>query len=162
MDDEKAQTLAKSRARLADGYLRTTPHGHALGAEVVELGHGLAVFRLPFRHEFTGDVDAGLWHTSVGLSLIDNTCGLSVLNALPGIEPIATLDLRTDYLRPAVIPQPLIARAECYHVTRHIAFVRGEVYQETRDRLAAHFSAAFMRTSKKINVPDDNRPGERV
>ncbi len=145
MNDEKVQI----RARIADGYMRSTPHGHALGPEVVELGHGLAVFRLPFREEFTGDVDAGLWHTSVGLSLIDNTCGLSVLFALPKIEAIATLDLRMDYLRPAVTSQPLIARAECYHVTRHIAFVRGEIYQENRDRLVAHCAAAFMRTSKK-------------
>lgn len=160
MDDEKAKAMEASRARLADGYIRSTPHGNALRAEVVELGHGLAVFRLPFRQEFTGDIDAGLWHTSVGLSLIDNTCGLSVLNALPGIEPIATLDLRTDYLRPAVISKPLIARAECYHVTRHIAFVRGEVYQETRNRLTAHFAAAFMRTSKKINSEAGARPGK--
>lgn len=145
MTDEKAQI----RARIADGYMRSTPHNVALGAEVVAVDQGLAIVRLPFRAEFTGDLERGLWHTSVGVSLLDATCGLSVLLALPKIESIATLDLRTDYLRPAVIDKPLVARVECYHLTRHIAFVRGELYQQDRERLIGHCSAAFMRTSKK-------------
>jgi len=148
MNDEKAQV----RARIADGYIRTTPYNHTLGAEVVTADEGLAVFRLPFREQFIGDIDAGLWHSSVGTALMDATCGLSVLLALPKIESIATLDLRMDYLRPAVADKPLYARAECYHLTRRIAFVRGELYQANRKRLTGHCTAAFMRTSKKTDA----------
>ena len=48
---------------------------------------------------------------------------------LPRMEAIATLDLRIDYLKPATIGEDLFARAECYRLTRQIAFVRSVAYQ---------------------------------
>ena len=38
---------------------------------------------------------------------------------------IATLDLRIDYLRPGKRDHDLICRAECYRVTKNVAFTRG-------------------------------------
>lgn len=148
-----ANQAGQAFARIAEGYMRTTPHNQALGAQVLSAEPGAALLHLPFRVHFTGDIDAGLWHTSVAVSLLDATCGLAVLLALPKVEAIATLDLRTDYLRPAVITQPLYAYAHCYHVTRHMAFVRGQVYQANREKLTVHCTAAFMRTSRTTHKP---------
>lgn len=133
---------------LAKHFGQSIPFNTTLGIDIVAMERNVALTRLPYQPAFIGDADAGLWHTSVVIALIDATGGLSVQLALEQPEPIATLDLRTDYLRPSVVNKPLFARAECYHVTRYIAFMRGELFQESRDRLVAHCSAAFMRTSR--------------
>lgn len=133
---------------LAWHFRQSIPFNATLGIDIVSLEQNVALTRLPYQPAFIGDVDAGLWHTSVVIALIDATGGLGVQLALEQPEPIATLDLRTDYLRPVVADKPLFARAECYHVTRYIAFMRGELYQENRDRLTAHCTATFMRTSR--------------
>ena len=36
-------------------------------------------------------------------------------------QPIVTIDLRLDYLRPALKGETVIARCECYKLTRQIA-----------------------------------------
>lgn len=134
--------------KVVEYFKSSIPFNASLGIEVVETEHRAALTRLPFKPHFIGDVDAGLWHSSVLDGLIDAAGGLCVQLALPQLEPIATLDLRTDYLRPAVAGEPVFARAECYHVTRYIAFMRAEMYQTSRDRLTAHCTATFMRTSR--------------
>lgn len=141
------EELQQIRDRLVEGYNRMVPHNGALGTEVVTADEGLALVRLDYRDEFLGDREVGLWHTAVTLSLVDGACGLAVLLGLPQLEGIATLDLRADFLRPAVKDKPLFTRAECYHVTRCIAFARADVYQDDPGRPTAYCTAAFMRTS---------------
>jgi acyl-coenzyme A thioesterase PaaI-like protein len=58
------------------------------------------------------------------MSLIDATCGPAVFLKLKRQVRIATLDLRIDFLRAARPGQDVTARAECYKVTRSVAFVR--------------------------------------
>lgn len=136
------------RERLADGFYRAVPHNQALGTAVVETGAGFAETRLDYHAQFLGDPEAGIWHTGPAISLADATCGLAVMLGLPEIESVATLDLRMDYLRPASADVPLFARAECYHVTRRVAFVRATMHQGDVESPTAICTAAFMRTSR--------------
>lgn len=136
------------RARLAEGFYRAIPHNQALDVSIVETGTGVAEARLDYRRDFLGDPEAGLWHTGPAIALADATCGLAVLLALSAVESIATLDLRMDYLRPAVAGEPLTARAECYHLTSRMAFVRATVHQGDIGTPTAICTAAFMRTSR--------------
>lgn len=138
----------KVRARIATGFNETIAHNQALGLEIDDARSERVRTRLPYRAEFVGDPAAGLWHTAVGISAADSTCGLAVFLALPGWESVATLDLRMDYLRPAVAGADLYIEAECYHVTRCVAFARATLYQQDRERAVSLCTAAFMRLGR--------------
>lgn len=143
--DTTSDPQARIREQVVAVFARAVPHNQALGAEIVDFGKGWAQARLPFREDFLGDPEAGLWQTSVGISLIDATCGLAVFLHLPEFTSIATLDLRMEYLRPAVAGEALFARAECHHLTRSVAFVQGRLHQGDPERPTALCTATFMR-----------------
>lgn len=137
---------ADAQARFFQRLSEFTPHYKALGIEVLDAGAESVHARVPYREDFLGDRAAGLWHTSVATTLADSVCGLAVFLALGQNEAIATLDLRMDYLRPAVAGEALHAVAECHHITRGVVFVRASLHQGERARPTALCTAAFMRT----------------
>ena len=61
---------------------------------------------------------------------------------------IATLDLRIDYMKSATPDQDILAFAECFKVTRNIAFARGIAYQTDLSDPIATCTAAFMLGTK--------------
>lgn len=123
------------------------PHAAAMGIVVDEIAESGALATLPYRDDWLGDPSRGLINTGVISSLVDSVAGIAVLGRLARFEPIATLDLRMDYLRPALRDKPLHCRAECYRVSTHIAFVRANVWQDDESEPVAHAQAAFMRAS---------------
>jgi len=56
---------------------------------------------------------------------------------------VATLDLRIDYLRASEPGRAIFGRAECYRLSRSVAFVRGTAYCEEAEPLA-QCAATFM------------------
>jgi uncharacterized protein (TIGR00369 family) len=128
---------------------RWIPHARACGMEIVELTAAHATLTMPFRDHFLADTERGLIHPGAISTLVDTTCGVALMAAAGPVERIATLDLRLDYLRPALSPKPLFARAECYRMTGTIAFVRGMAWQDDRDAPCAVSQAAFMRMPLK-------------
>jgi len=67
-----------------------------------------------------------------------------VFAALTDFVPIATLDLRIDYLRPAEVGQAVHARATCYKLARNVAFTRAVAYHDDPADPIAHSVGTFM------------------
>jgi uncharacterized protein (TIGR00369 family) len=102
----------------------SVPHNHELGLSVVGLGKAEATVRLPYSDKLVGNPETGVLHGGAVTTLIDATCGIAVYMKLARLVRIATLDLRIDYLHPATPGSDLLAHAECYKLTRAVAFVR--------------------------------------
>src|SRR4030095_10807197 len=100
------------------------PHAAALGMTLVPVEKGVGVMETPWREEFVGDPESGVIASGVVTALIDHTCGLAINSAFPTPAPIATLDLRIDYLRPAAPRAGVTCEAFGYKITRSIGFVR--------------------------------------
>jgi acyl-coenzyme A thioesterase PaaI-like protein len=58
--------------------------------------------------------------------------------------PIATLDLRIDYLRPAEAGRAVRCRASCYKQTRNVAFTRAVAFHDDPGDPIAHSVGTFM------------------
>ena len=114
-------------------FIGAIPHMRELGLEPLEGENGVAVMRLPWQEKLVGDPETGIIHGGVVTTLIDSVAGLAVLTAIDKPQPMATLDLRIDYLRPATPHIDLFARAEAYRVTRQVVFVRASAYHEGED-----------------------------
>jgi len=120
------------------------PHAARLGMESVEVGPCTATVRLPWNDELVGDPARGVVFGGVITTLLDQASGLAVQCSLPELMRIATLDLRIDYLRAAVPGADLHARAECYKLTKQVAFVRGIAWDGSADDPFASMLATFM------------------
>jgi uncharacterized protein (TIGR00369 family) len=112
--------------------------------EMVDAGPCFTTIRLPYKPELVGDPSRGVVFGGVITTLIDHTAGLSVFCSLDEMRAIATLDLRIDYLRAAEPGADLIGHAECYKMTKNVAFVRAVAYDRDRDDPFASCVASFM------------------
>lgn len=121
-----------------------SPHAAALGIETVSIGADGAVMKVPYKPEIVGDPETGVIAGGVITTLLDHCCGASVSTRMERPSMIATLDLRIDYMRPAEPGKAIFAKAECYKVTRNVAFVRAFAYDDTPDDPVAAAQAAFM------------------
>ena len=110
-------------------FVSGAPHSAALGMEMVEVGPGFGVLKVRWREDLVGDAQTGVFAGGVVTAMLDHVCGLAVMAALTDLAQPATIDLRIDYLRPAAPHLDLFARADCYRLTRTVAFVRGSAYE---------------------------------
>jgi len=120
------------------------PHNAALDVSLVEIGDGMARMRLPYDARLVGNPVTGVLHGGAITSLIDACSGASVFMRLQQQIPIATLDLRIDYMGPAEPGRDVYARAECYRATKHVAFARAIAYHDDESRPIATSASTFM------------------
>ncbi|MHA1536419.1 MAG: PaaI family thioesterase [Alphaproteobacteria bacterium] len=141
--------MSEREGRAADGPKRKAftgpiPHIQDLGIEMIEGEGGAALGRLPYDERLVGDPETGVLHGGVVTTLIDTVCGLAVVSSLDQPQPIATLDLRIDYLKPATPHEDLLARAQVYKITRQVVFVRAGAFQSDEEQPIATAVGTFM------------------
>ena len=132
------------KLKLVRGFSANVPHNKALGMRILEITTGQALFMLPYDAKLVGNPDTGVLHGGAITALLDGASGAAVFAALTDFVPIATLDLRIDYLRPAEAGQAVHARATCYKLTRNVAFTRAVAYHDDPDDPIAHSVGTFM------------------
>lgn len=122
-------------------------HTHALGFTYDGLEGDRVRLKVPWREDLVGDPDTEVLAGGLVTALLDHVGGLAVWVALDRFEPIATLDLRVDYMRAARPRRGLIAEARCYRLTHSIAFIRAWAFEDHPDDPVAAAQSAYMLNS---------------
>ena len=134
----------KPRITVARGFTDGIPHNRALGIEVVDMDRATAVFKLRYDAKLVGNPDLGTLHGGAITALLDAASGASVFAALTDWCPIATLDLRIDYLRAGEAGRDVQCRAHCYKLTRNVAFTRAVAFHDDEQDPIATSAGTFM------------------
>ena len=126
------------------GFIDGIPHNRALGMKVVEMRRAEATFELPYDEKLVGNPDTGVLHGGAITALVEACSGASVFAALTDWKPIATLDLRIDYLRAGEVGRAIKCRAHCYRLTRNVAFTRAVAFHDDEADPIATSMGTFM------------------
>jgi uncharacterized protein (TIGR00369 family) len=127
----------------ARDFMQCLPYVRALGMTLTQVADGRAEVTMPYDPRLVGDPASGVLHGGAISALMDSASGAAVMSHPAAGMATATLDLRIDYMRPATPGQRIIARAECYHVTRTIAFIRVTATDEDESRPVATATGTF-------------------
>ncbi|MCR9214577.1 MAG: PaaI family thioesterase [Proteobacteria bacterium] len=131
------------------------PHCSEIGVKVHEMDDDGVTFSLPYQERFAGNPVNGILHGGIITTLIDTAAGMCIYARVKKYLPIATLDLRIDYLKPATPGLELFTRATCYRTTRQIAFTRAIAYHTDPDDPVANSVGTFMLKSSSTKPLDE-------
>lgn len=110
-------------------------------------GKGWCELELPYDAQLARDAESGILASGPIFTLMDMATSISIWLTTKRFQPQATLDLRIDYLRPAMPGKSVIGRGECFHITRSVAFVRGVAHDGDTAKPIAHVAGTFFFTA---------------
>lgn len=139
---------------IAKVFGAASAHMRSLGFDVVSMKDGVAIGKVAYAQHLVGDPLSGVLHGGVVTSLLDTVGGAAVVSSVGIMMPIATLDLRIDYLRPSTPGLALFARVECYKKTHNIAFARGVAYDREESDPVAAMAATYMLRTQAFRKPE--------
>ena len=149
-DDRTGRTQTESSKSddplaLARSFCERVPHSRDLGIVIAPADGPQVCMHLAPQPHLMDEASPAAICSSVLYSLADCAAGLAVLAATRTLTPIATLDLRMNYLRLASGGRAMRVSAECGAVTDDVAFVRCLVHAEGCPDPVATGDATFMR-----------------
>ncbi len=138
------------------------PHNKALQLTLVAATWNppQVTLKLPWDARLVGNPETQVLHGGAITTLLDACCGASVYVKLKSPQPIATLDLRVDFLGRAPAHRDVFAKAECYRVTQSVAFVRASAWVDDEAEPFAAATATFaLSTQGRAITQDEVRKG---
>lgn len=106
------------------------------------IGRNKATFSVFLPNDFS-DADGNV-HGALLTLIMDSIFGLAAFTALDELKPLATINLRADYLADIRPGGRVICAAECTELRGDVAHVAGALNDEATNRLLATGSGAFM------------------
>ena len=132
-----------------------SPYSRELGLRLHGVEPDWCVIKVLPDERLVGNPATGVVHGGVITALLDSCYGLAIFVKLNKLRPMATLDLRIDYLKPATPGREIFGGAVCYKLGHELAFVRGAAYHDSPDDPIATSSAIFMFTDGPVIALDD-------
>ncbi len=132
-----------------------SPYSRELGLRLHGVEPDWCVIKVLPDERLVGNPTTGVVHGGVITALLDSCYGLAIFVKLDKLRPMATLDLRIDYLKPATPGREIFGGAVCYKLGHELAFVRGAAYHDSPDDPIATSSAIFMFTDGPVIALDD-------
>lgn len=132
-----------------------SPYSRELGLALHSVRPDWCVIKVPYDPRTIGNPDSGVVHGGVITALLDSCYGLAIFVRMDKLRPMATLDLRIDYLKPATPGRDILGGAVCYKLGHELAFVRGTAYHDSPDDPIATSAAIFMFTGGPVISLDE-------
>ena len=125
------------------------PHTKALGFDLIVLEGDFVTIKMPYSDKILGNQEEGIIHGGAVTTLIDTACATAVFlkhfNFNYSLEMYPTLDLRVDYMCASETKADVYVRAECFRISRDVAFSRGVAYNHDLSSPIATGVGSFMR-----------------
>lgn len=141
--------LAFDPARAAP-FLTAASHNGWLGLRYRDHGSDWVELELPWRADLIGEESREVLASGPIVSLMDMASGFAIWTRTRTFQPIATLDLRVDYVRAAAPRGNIFGRATCYRTTRSAAFVHGIAHEGDPDDPVARVQGVFMSVAMTV------------
>lgn len=137
---------------------RIAPHSREIGLALRSVDPDWCVISVMPDERLVGNTTSGVVHGGVITTLLDSCYGLAVFVRMGELRPMATLDLRIDYLKPATPGREVLGGSVCYKLGHELAFVRGCAYHDDPSDPIATSAAIFMFTGGPV-MSLDAMPG---
>ena len=143
-DIRPALSPDERQQRFIQQFMGGVPHLAALGIRYRRHDREWVELEMPFAEQQIADPDYGIIASGAIFTLMDSAAGFAVHMGLNAFLPIATIDMRIDYLRGPATGATVVGRATCYRMTQQIAFVRGIAHDGDPERPIANMAGTFM------------------
>ena len=130
--------------KAASNFLLAGGHPGWLGLTYRDHGDDWTELTLPWREDLVGDDVRRVIASGPIFSMLDMAGGIAIWTREKHFLPVATLDMRVDYQRPAGERADVIGRCECFRTTRSAAFVRGIAHDGDPEDPVATMAAVYM------------------
>jgi len=137
MDSNNATHLMMAKAFFGTNH----PLFDMFNINIGTVSDGHAEMSMPFSEQLSDR--KGSLHRGALVTLLDTTCGLSIFSSLESLKPIATIDLRVDFLRSIPYAVGLNAIVDCIGRTDTVAFITGRAVAEESGEILATVAGSF-------------------